>query len=184
MAIPLSLRRFDITVYRNKNGTTDTAQVPAASTVRFYLQGATIKTGFANLTSPRTLSVWHAGAIAPGDTLWVNGNSAQPLTVDTSGVDSSDPSNVTVKVTYSGALTVSTGDRLILAAPDPSRRPQAYSDPLGVSAIGTSVSTTEAGGGRANCYIKELRFDYTVSITGDTGNPRVFPDAEGSFVMR
>src|SRR6266850_261149 len=177
-----TLRRFDITVYRNKNGTVDTAQVPANSTVRFYLQGATVKTAVTNVSSPRTLSVWHAGAVQPGDVLWAGGVSTQPLTVDTDGVNSADPDNVTIRVTFSGTLTLAQKDRLILAAPDPARRPQAYSDPLATSAIGTSISTTESGGGRASCYMREYRFDYAVAISGDSGPPRVYPDAEGAFV--
>jgi hypothetical protein len=182
-----TLRRFEILVYKNKNGTIDTAQVPADSTIEFYSQGATLKAGV-SATSPATLYVWHLGTIKgplspnPGDTLWPKGLSTQPLVV--TAVSETDPANLSLTVTFTGTLIMNAGERLIRRVPRiPDQRPQVYADPLGLTATGTSIQTTAAGGGRGSCYLREYRFDYVVSVTGEAA-PRVFPDAIGSFEMR
>ena len=181
MAAPPVLKRFDVFVYKDKTPT-DKAQIPAASTINFYRQGATVKTAVSvppqdpsNENPPTTdVHVYHMGGIIGGETLWVDGNSAKDLVIS-----AIDVPNLVLKVLNGSPSTINlaVGNRLVLASSPIS----IYSDPVGAVAIGTSI-TTNATTGRANGYIREYRFDYVVNITGVT--PRVYSDAEGSFVMR
>lgn len=165
------LRRFDIYVYKPKGGG-DPALVPAASaTVGFFRQGATVSvaTSVGGGAENVPVTVYNSGAIQAEDELRVNFD--RPLMVNS-------VSGATIYVTNETETPVvlAVGDRLI----DTFERPKLYKDPLGTVVIGISTSTD--GSGRASGYVREYRFDYVVSVSGEAD--RIFPDAEGSFVMR
>lgn len=167
MARPIA-PRFEITVLKNKSGT-DTAQVPATdATIKFYRQGATVKTA---VTLPShtyaTLSVYDVGQLAIGDTVRVDIGTATLSVLDI-------PSSSEVQV-WNGATTsvgVLSGARLVPT----NNPPQVYADPLGTVPLGTSISV-DGVTARASAYLSRDRVDYDVSIPGQT--PRLYVDASG-----
>src|SRR5258705_13951340 len=86
MARPI-LPRFEITVLKNKDGTTDTAQVPTEATIHFYEQGATVQEVLS--ASPFNIQpeynsdipIYDRGRIVEGDIVRV-GTSSRMLLVE------------------------------------------------------------------------------------------------------
>jgi hypothetical protein len=179
MAVQPLLKRFDITVLKNKT-ISDAAQVPAAATINFYRAGASAS---ANVSipdqsmnpdpQPVTIPVYTMGTIAVGDTVQADIISNALLSVA-----AVDATALTVSVINNSGQNsqIFAGQRLVRRT----NPPQAYRDPLGNVAIGSSI-TTDSATGRAACYIKEYRYDYVVTFASTV---RVYADAEGSFVMR
>ena len=178
MARPVPvLKRFDRYFYKNR-ASGDLAQVPASGAIlSFYAQGATVKltTNLAP-TGLTTIPVFHTGMIAVGDSLLVEG----PTVKDAVVVTAVDATAGTVTIEQLGLdfppTSAQQGVRLIAG----SRHLQVFADPLGMT--GGAATLITDGAGRARCYIREFRFDYTVTIGATV--PIVFADAEGSFVMR
>lgn len=172
-----TLKRFDVTVWKRKS-VSDAAQIPALSTIEFYLQGATVKTAVALLHPPAPepveVQTYDIGSIAHTDLLQV---STDPSTViQVAWID-----RVAGKlgvINLSGAtINLAVADRLV----NTSNRPSIYKDPLGQIAVGTSIDTPSTTG-RAEGYLAEYRFDYIINVT--SSDRRLYPDAEGSFVVR
>lgn len=186
MAILPVLKRFDIFVYKPMPGEAD-LRIPAADVpIRFYAQGATIQTastisGELGATSP--LFVYHGGEIAVGDELTIDPrptgtgrlyvNLIEPYVPPSTDlyrltVTNLDPQDGT----YEAPLNA----RAIIT----SKLLTVYQDPLGVTAGASSLTTDSRG--RATGYIRNLRYDYTVTL--GSNNAIASRDAEGSFVMR
>jgi len=178
------LRRFEITVLADNHPPSDVSQVPALATINFFKQGATVRTGVTVPYDPSTdpqlteVVVWNGGTIQIGDQLEVE---ASGLTLGVGDVDFSDPTNVKVYVfndSVPSGIPLSAGQRLIRLTD----RPYVFVDPAGLVATGDNYIQTDFNTGRANCYLRDYRFDYYVTPAGrDT---RVYVDAEGSFAAR
>ena len=176
-----TLRRFDITVYRNLSPS-DPAQVPASAAIDFYKQGATVRIGRTigfEEPQPEPVPIWHPGAIVwfdPPEKVSVNGGGYE---LDVSAVDTDDAENMTITLintTELNGIPIADNERLVWLYD----RPIVHLEPIGREISGAnSISTDPAG--RAVCYIREPRFDYVVRIDGLVA--RVFVDAEGSFVL-
>lgn len=181
MAVHPVLKRFDIYVYKDGAGG---AQVPADATVDFYAQGAT-----ANLTVAQTIPsmgsgsipVWNLGSITGGSVqVGVNPSAILSITNIVVQVPPISP-YATLLVQNDGTqpVTVNNLDRLVPLG----NRPFVYDDPNGDVPTAFNSRQTEPGTGRVRCYIREYRFDYIITIVG-VPTPRLFIDAEGSYVMR
>lgn len=170
-----TLKRFDVTVWK-RTSVSDAAQVPAQSTVRFYRQGATVKTANELLPVPDEieLETYDIGSIAFPALLQARTDPALVMQVV-----STDRLAGKIRVVNASGTTINLaiGDRLVNTS-DP---PSIFRDPLGQSAIGTSIDTPAATG-RAVGYLAEFRFDYIIEVS--TSDRRLYPDAEGSFEMR
>ena len=174
------LKRFDVYVFKNKSGT-DGAQVPVnGATIDFYAQGATAKgpsvTFHGGDYEPLDVNVYHIGALAPGTParyVIVDGVDTKKLQV--MGTNSAT-GVVTLKQTGLSDIVVAAANRLI----SQSDLLAVYSDPLGT--IAKSPTTTGVDG-RFWAYVKAFRFDYRITVPGETAK-RLFIDAEGSYVMR
>ncbi|MFI5371518.1 MAG: hypothetical protein ACHQ52_08175 [Candidatus Eisenbacteria bacterium] len=173
MAAPF-LKRFETTVYRDKSGS-DQAQIPASATINIYRQGATLTYSLSvgNGVTVSDVAVSATGEILAGDSLQVFKSGAlQSGTLTVVSVDA--PTSLTLHNGSGSTISASAGDRLVLT----NNRPVFYSDPLGSSSLGSSISAD--GTGRAGAFVRVKRFDYTATGTGFTG--RMFPDAAGAFV--
>lgn len=174
------LKRFDITVYKNKDGTTDPPQVPAQAKIEFYRQGATVKVAPPTITPTdfTTVTVYNTGDIL--QTHIVQREMEEAITMDV-GVVNEAEGTIQLK-SRGGNIVLTIGQRLI----DTSSPPSAYKDPLGTIADGTGNSvTTNSTTGRYGGYMRAYRYDYIVKIppTSPT-ETRLYIDSEGSFVMR
>lgn len=150
--------------------------VPAeGATLNFYKQGATVSVG---ITLPNntvtTVQVYNTGALQQDDEVQVGTDTTKTLTVD-----AVDPDANTVDLTNQtgGPVTLGLDVRLVRTGPDPAL---IYDDPLG-STTGSGSKSVEADGWVIG-YLREYRYDFRLSGSGVT--PRVFPDADGSWVMR
>lgn len=177
------LRRFDITVFRDQSPT-DHGQVPADALINFYKQGATVRTPItvpydsSPDPTPTEIQVWHVGTVALGENVAVDASGTQ---LEVTGVDSSDAANMKLLVVNSSVIDgipLAEGARLIRLAD----RPLVYLDSTGTTPTANSSTATDPATGRAVCYLREYRYDYTVTITGYP--LRIFVDAEGSYVLQ
>lgn len=162
------LRRFDFVVYKNKSGT-DAAQVPAASTLTFYRQGATVKTTTILLPSDppseRELPVYDIGQFQVGDFVSIGFNGPQFEVTGLVG-----RSKVKLLYTDPSSLQVTSGTRLV----GPSV--QAYKDATGSQPL-TAPYNSDGTTGRFGAYIGSPRFDFTVA--GGGVSLRAYIDFEG-----
>lgn len=171
------LKRFDLTVYKNKNGTTDPSQVPAEATIKFYRQGATVKTGITvSDTLFTTVTVYNTGDILEGHTVQLEWDEAITMLVGT--VDEA-AGTIQLKSTAGSPIPLIVGKRLV----DQSDQPKSYDDPLGEGTGATAV-TTNSTTGRYSGYLKAYRYDFIVMIPGTPAEYRLYIDCVGSFVMR
>jgi hypothetical protein len=171
-----ALKRFDVTVLKNKSGS-DAAQVPALAAIDFYRQGATLASSFSFGTPPdppetASLTLQDTGRLVPGDQLKVFSGGALGSTVLTVR---SITDSTRIVVDYDVAVSGQVNDRLVVT----NSRPTYYNDRLGNSA-GSSALTTDSSTGRAAVYMRADRFDYLVSGTGFT--TRLHQDADGGFL--
>src|SRR5207247_1038244 len=117
----------------------------------------------------------HTGSLIGGNNRFVLVNGLVDNRLKVASVNQ-DEGTVLLQQTGLTDITVGTGDRLI----SETGVLVAYVDPLG-NIPKTSLTTGQDG--RLSAYLREYRFDYTISIPGVSGL-RIFIDAEGSFVMR
>ena len=173
MSKELLLRRLDVVSYKNKSGS-DAAQIPTTATIDLYRQGASVKTAITVplIVDPTPVVVDDIGGIAVGDDLIVNGAATPTLTVE-----SVAEGELGLIVSVLSSVSLSVGDRL---TPISTPRPNAYRDPIALSAIGTSF-TTSSTTGRGSAYVKDYRYDYVMTISGVT--PRLYADAVGGYVL-
>lgn len=169
------LKRFDMTVYKNKDGS-DPAQVAAEAKIEFYRQGATVKTGVTVSSSAIVVTVFNTGDILTGHTVQLGTDESKTMTVG--------PVNEaagTIELQSTGADRVlAVGDRLV----DRTIPPSIYANPLGEGTGATSV-TTDSVTGRYGGYIKAYRYDFIVKIPPTSPTElRLYIDCVGSFVMR
>ncbi len=172
-----TLKRFDVTVWQNRSAG-DPSQVPASSTIDFYLQDATVKIA-ATLSHPPApepveVTVYDIGTLLASVSVHVNTNPNTLILVAWTDVLAGKVGLINL----SGAtINLVKGDRLV----NRNNRPSIFRDPLGLEPIGTSIPTDSATGGRAEGYIAEYRFDYIIDVT--SSDRRLYPDAVGSFEM-
>jgi hypothetical protein len=168
------LRRFDIFTYKNKNGTTDTAQIPTAATVTIYRQGATVTSNF-TVTSgnigPYSVAVANTAEIQAGDTVQVGTDPAKGFTVDSVP----DSTHISLLNDLALSTTVFAASRLVVTSPLPS----IYDNAPGTSTTSNPI-TADSSTGRAQVYVRNKRFDYIVS--GTVSPSRLFIDAEGGSI--
>ncbi len=164
------LPRFETTVLRGRSPT-DNTQVPAAATLEFYRQGATVASDVTIQPGvpPGIVPVHYSGQIEIGDTLRV-GTSATNLTV----VHVASTTEIHVNLDGPLPLLLSAGTRLWIASP----RPTAFADPTGTSSLGASI-LTDAITGRASAYLSLDRFDFEVVIPGEP--PRHYLDQAAAW---
>jgi hypothetical protein len=183
------LTRFDIQVLKNRSGS-DASQVPAAATIQFFRQGATVTSpvfveysdpGQEPPATPVDVPVRHVGTIQVTDTLQVDTSTPDLLVVAEVVANPSAPILRVWNWSRPQGISVATGKRLLrktanaIVYPNPTGPvPQG---PAPVSSLATDPATGRAGG-----YVAAYRFDYTVSGTGLT--PRLYADAVGSFLLR
>lgn len=193
MYVVPTLKRFDVNVYRDYDATDDT-QVPAAATIDFYAQGATLNVSndLVNIQNGEEVevSVWHPGSLGapvvdPNITdghhrVQIGVASADVFEVlDVAPSVTGATAVVKLKNTSGHAVTIAKDARLVRITD----RPEVYDDPVGLESTGLTSRSTDAATGRARCYLREYRYDYIVTITL-TSEQRLFVDADGSFVMR
>lgn len=174
-----TLKRFDVTVWQNRTAG-DNTQIPATSTIQFYRQGATVKKAvtltFPPPPEPVEVETYDIGSLGDTDHLQVNTDASKQVQVAwTDRV----AGKVGLVNNTTATIHLAVGDRLV----NTSNRPSICKDPLGQEAVGTSISTTTATGGRAVGYLAEYRFDYIIEVD-DPPEKRLYPDEEGSFEMR
>jgi hypothetical protein len=168
--VKTQLRRFEIVTYKDKSGT-DSAQVPTAATVNFYPPGATALVA-ATLhdtdPDPTDVTVDYTGNFSIGEHLGVNAGLSRLII-------SAIPSGTVLSLSATApTVTIAIGD--LLSSRD-TARPVAYSDPLGHTSLGSTV-TAVAATGRVGCYLREKRFAYVVS--GTVSPARAYPNWEGA----
>jgi hypothetical protein len=128
-----------------------------------------------------TLHVYDMGQVAEGDQVMVEGDPTKGLVVGP--VDQAAGTVFVTRLGYPG-VTVILGNRLILKKVGLTNgRIKVYTDPLGTAPFANDQITLETGTGRARGYVREYKYDYVVTVTGEPA-PRAFANAEGSFVMR
>ena len=176
------LRRFDIFVYKNKNGLIDRSQVPCTvddATVNFYRQGATLSsdTDIPRLGSAE-IPVYHTGALQDsGSAVLVIGSGFASVYVETV-----DAMTNTITVNNLNGLMISAprGTRLI-----PTSVPGlVFPDPMGRGTPVSQLTPDLGGSGRVTGYVRDYLFDYIVTVPDDVDPLRLFVDGVGSFVMR
>ncbi len=170
------LRRFDMTVYKNKDGS-DPAQVPAEATIEFYRQGATVKTGPVTVTSGAFImvTVYNTGDILGNAAYIVQKGTSAAETMDVRAVD--EVAGTIELKSKGGPIDLAVGDRLVCI----SDRPGIYDNPLGDGTGATSV-TTNSTTGRYGGYMRAYRYDVIVKVPATS--PRLIVDCVGSFEMR
>ena len=168
------LRRFDIFAYKNKNGTTDTAQIPTAATVTLYRQGATTTANF-TVTSgsigPYSVAVDDVGEIGAGDSVQIGTDSTKGFTVDSIP----DRTHLSLLNDFGLNTTVASGSRIVVVSP----LMTIYADALAATSASNPI-TADSSTGRAQAYVRNKRFDYIVS--GTVSPSRLFMNAEGGVI--
>lgn len=170
------LKRFVIRVLKDR-ATGDNVQVPAAGALAdFYQQGATVKVaGTVPSTGSVTIYFYNVGALAGGNTLQLELDATKTMTVI--GVDATANTAILGSASVPGGIPLAVGKRLVLKLPQVALF---FQDPLGETTGATSATADSQGW--VIGYVKDYRFDYIVSGTGLTA--QLYPDAEGSWVMR
>lgn len=196
MYVVPTLRRFDAFVYKDYDAN-DKTQVPAAATIDFYAQGATLNEAndFLDIANGAevTVTVWHPGSLGDPvvDPNIIDGHHRVQIGVESGDVfevvsvdPAPDPDEASATVTLKNesghVVSVVRKDARLVRITD---RPEAYDDPVGLESTGSNALQTNATTGRARGYLREYRYDYIVTIT-ETSERRLFRDSEGSFVMR
>jgi len=150
--VPLSvLRRFEVTLYRNRSPSDD-AQVPIPfGRVDFYAQGATVSSVAVTIASGASgdVDVYDTGQLAANSA--VQAGLGGPTLIATVVLS---PTRVTLRNDSGSSVAVSQGMRLVLT----SNRPIVYGDPFGSVALGSSATADAAG--RVTAYLAERRFDF------------------------
>jgi len=168
MSITQLLRRFDFTVLKNKSGT-DNTQVPAAATLIFYRQGATVRTSTTLLPSEppveRDIVVDDVGLIEIGDLIRLGVAGPEYEVTNLIGRDK-------VRILYTGTSSFQLQANTRLLAPTVS----AYRDSRGSQAL-TPPYSTDSTTGRFGAYVHATRFDFTVSGSGFSS--RTYLDYDG-----
>ncbi len=170
----LELKKFSTTIYKDAS-TADQKQVPAIATLDAYFEGATVNGNVTVQTGAAgtLITVYNIGRLKNGDNIQVGVDATKTLTVVTTTGYPSD-TQIYLKSTTGNAMTLFTGDRLIVT----NRRPTLYADSLAVISIGNNIQTSSLSG-YVEFYIADTRFDYIISATGLTS--RLFTDAEGGW---
>lgn len=152
------LGRLDLAITANRSGTENT-QVPVpGAIVELFGQGATVATAVVVPASGSvSLNVRDIGQLTIGATVQL-GVAGPPLTVSDVTVPPDIPAvtRVTLSNSSSVAVTVPSGGRLLLT----SLRPIAYSDPTGVTSLGSRITADASG--LVGVYVSQPRFDYVV----------------------
>lgn len=169
MARPI-LPRLEVRVLRNKSAS-DAAQVPAASTINVYRQGATVIDAITlpAHTADHPVNVHDAGRLVTNDSVRVN---TGPAVLSIGGIES--PTQVLLSNFSSSSVTVPAGARLVPTGD----RPLLYAGSRGTAPIGPSFGT-DAIVGRGGAYLSQDRVDYDIVISGQP--TRLYRDAAGSF---
>ena len=181
MAVVPILKRFDLLILMDRSATDSSQILGANAQVDFYRQGATARVPQTILAGQSAVvQVWHLGTLAVGDGIRVDytGYILSATAIDTTLL------SVTLRNDYGIPITIIAGYRLIRAVEaGGSLRPGLLPDPTGLT--GQASPTVTAGPtGRIQGYVAPYRFDYVVSNVGLGVPARVFPDAEGSYVIR
>ncbi|MEO5617790.1 MAG: right-handed parallel beta-helix repeat-containing protein [Candidatus Eisenbacteria bacterium] len=169
MARPI-LPRLDLRVLKNKSAG-DPAQVPTASTVNGYRQGATVIDAITlpPFTADHPVNVYDVGRLVTNDSVRVN---TGPATLLISGIES--PTQVLLTNFSSSSVTVPAGARLVPTG----NRPQFYAGSRGTAPLGTSFAT-DATMGRGGAHLSQDRVDYDIVIPGHP--TRLYLDASGIY---
>lgn len=190
------LRHLDLICLKKSGSQSDSPMVPMTGvSVAVAKQGATISgsTGITiNGTGDVTVPVFHTGSCVAGGTLTYFPippvTSAGYLLTIVSAVSNTAAPYIVVQGASPGQypFTMPPGTRLIFNASGPVAL--IYPDPLGKGIPETYLTVDAYGiargvGGRPGGYIKEYRFDVHYDAGGSEGR-RIFPDLEGSWVMR
>ena len=168
-----NLARYNLVVTKDKSGS-DNAQVPAAATVDYYKQGATVAVGTTvpNGATGVSITVRNTGRISAGDVLR-NNLTGFPTVLVTSVTN---PTTLVVNSSGNGAFTVVLGDRLVVT----NNRPTPYKESTGVDAYGGFQSSTNATTGVLDpTYLKEPFFD--AQVTGSGVANRLLTDQVGGI---
>ena len=141
----------------------------AATSVSVLYRGGRITSGTTILDQDTgTVAVFDLGALAVGDAVYVNGDGAKEL-----GVDSISGVNVTLSNASGITIGMSAGDNLLIA----SRAPEIFQDPLLSESFGTGVNSVALdGSGHGLFYTREPNVDLTWtggSISGVAVTPWV-----------
>jgi len=176
------LRRFDIFVYKNKNGYVDRSQIPCTAddaTINFYRQGATLSS---DIDIPQfgsaEIPVYHTGALKDSDSaMLVIGAGFAPVHVDS--VDATS-NTITVHNLSGFAISPPRGTRLLPT----SVLGLVFPDPMGRGTAVTQLAPHPDGSGRVTGYVRDYLSDYVVTVPDDVEPVRLFIDGVGSFVMR
>jgi hypothetical protein len=131
---------------------TTTGAVITSAFVNVYQQGATVN-GAQSGTSPLTVTVYDIGAIAASGVVTVNtGSTVYNVTAVT---------ETTVTLSFSGSLSLSSGDRLVSGA-----APGLFRDAQGTVSTTNPMTTSSTGGAAA--WIMGGYYDVLISKTGIT----------------
>lgn len=160
------LWRADLTLLKNASGA-DTRQIPAAAaTVDLYWKGASVSGGSTG-TIGHVIAVYDPGTISVSDTVARNG-------VGTTGSVTAITAT-TITVTWGAAVTVVTGDRIVLLSRASGlSRPIAYSDSQGTVSLTSQVTTATNGG--VSFYTRPRDVDFVATVDAVT---RVLADQAG-----
>lgn len=122
------LRRFDLTIFKDKSTTDSTPVVFSGASIEFYRQGATVRTAVTIPPTPASadVEVFDVGSLRAGDAVMAMGVGT-PLVVD-----SITPTKVRLRTTHGAPAVLQAGDRLLVV----SERPQVYADPFGTVPLG------------------------------------------------
>lgn len=193
------LRHLDLMCLKRSGNTADSPLIPANGvSVGVAKQGATIS-GSAGITvsAPGVdviVPVFHTGACVSGGGLTyfpIPQGSVAPQLLNVIGVVSNPTASyITIQGTSTVPnpypFTMPAGTRLICSASGPASI--IYPDPLGMGVpelylVVDAFGIARGAGGRPGGYIKEYRFDVHYDCLDGAGR-RIFPDLEGSWVMR
>jgi len=168
------LRKYDLTVIKDRSGT-DSAQVPAGSAmVYFHFQGADVRIGTTVTSGGTTVELDDVGYMKPGDTLEVfsasSYGSGDSLTVDS--ITDQDTA-----VLSGSDVAVSAGDRLLITARSAGDGfPRIYSDERMQTLLNTESgglttdanASTDSAGRLPPVYVAARSFDVVIDIGGST----------------
>lgn len=143
------LGRFDYTVQ------TALGLAVTGASVAVYREGATVVNNQSG-TAPLAVTVFHAGKIQTGDTVFVNTATGTLYTATRTSA------TVVTLSGFVGTVNVSSGDRLTPSTSQPSL----YGDDQAVNTVGSPRTTSSTG--RANCWMEFGAYDFVVSGGGAT----------------
>lgn len=180
MPLSTKLRRYMLTVTKDKVPGSDPAQIPAAAALNVHKQGATVKTAFTvppGIPEEGPLEVYDVGRVAAGDTIQIFRNGAfqgSPLTV----LLVPDATHIEVRNDTGTAVSGVVGDRLVVTT----NRPSLYTESSGVNAYGSSLVNTDPSTGTIPpMYTRERFFDGIISGSGFTSRLLVDQPSGNSY---